>query len=65
MKKLSLLSVIFFLLGKTVLATLWTPSIISDNMVLQQSSESTIWGWTTKPNETIKVTGSWNNDTIT
>ena len=65
MKKLSLLSVIFFLLGKTIFATLWAPSIISDNMVLQQSSESTIWGWTTKPNETIKVTGSWNNDTIT
>ena len=42
-------------------AAIWTPAIISDNMVLQQNSECTIWGWTDKTSEKITVTGSWNN----
>lgn len=40
------------------------PSILSDNMVLQQKSEATLWGWTTKLNETITISGSWNNTPI-
>jgi|WetSurMetagenome_2_1015567.scaffolds.fasta_scaffold09092_2 sialate O-acetylesterase len=39
------------------------PSIFSDNMVLQQKSEATLWGWG-EPGSQIKVTGSWNNDTV-
>tara|TARA_R110002049_G_scaffold33535_22_gene110477 strand:+ start:3004 stop:4404 length:1401 start_codon:yes stop_codon:yes gene_type:complete len=46
-------------------AKLWLPTILSDNMVLQQKTEVTIWGWTTASNETITVTGSWNNLPIT
>lgn len=40
------------------------PSIISDNMVLQQSSFVNIWG-TADANETITVTSSWNNKKYT
>jgi len=28
-------------------ATLWLPSVFSDNMVLQRNSEVTVWGWCT------------------
>ena len=49
----------------TINATIWIPSVISDNMVLQQNSECTIWGWTDKTSEKISVTGSWNNTTVT
>jgi len=44
---------------------IWLPSILSDNMVLQQKSNATIWGWTTNTNEKITITGSWNNIKIT
>jgi len=46
-------------------AKIWLPSILSDNMVLQQQSEATIWGWTTFTNETITITGSWNTKEVT
>jgi sialate O-acetylesterase len=39
------------------------PSIFSDNMVLQQNSEATVWGWG-DPGSEIKVSGNWNNDTV-
>ena len=34
-------------------------SIFQNGMVLQQQSEASIWG-TSKPNETITISGSWN-----
>ena len=39
------------------------PAVIGDNMVLQQKSEVAIWGWG-DPGTEIKVSGSWNNDTV-
>ena len=39
------------------------PAVIGDNMVLQQKSEANIWGWG-EPGSEIRVTGSWNNDTV-
>jgi sialate O-acetylesterase len=39
------------------------PSVIGDNMVLQQNSDAAVWGWG-EPGSEIKVTGSWNNDTV-
>jgi sialate O-acetylesterase len=39
------------------------PSVFSDNMVLQQNSEASVWGWG-EPGSEIKVTGCWNNDTV-
>ncbi len=34
-------------------------AIFGDNMVLQQQSNVSVWGWA-KPNTTVTVTGSWN-----
>lgn len=39
------------------------PAIFSDNMVIQQNSEITIWGWA-KPKEPVEITTSWSNDTL-
>ncbi|HCO84425.1 MAG TPA: sialate O-acetylesterase, partial [Arenibacter sp.] len=44
---------------------IWLPSILSDNMVLQQESNVTIWGWTTSTSEEISVYGTWNNEKVT
>jgi len=52
------------LLATQAMAKIWVPSVLSDHMVLQQKSNVSIWGWTTAPSETIKVTGSWNKDTV-
>ena len=40
------------------------PVVFSDNMVLQQQSEATIWG-TDKPNTKILVKGSWGKEART
>ena len=45
-------------------AKIWLPSIIGDNMVLQQQSTATIWGWTSNTSEKITVIGSWNNEKV-
>lgn len=45
-------------------ADIWLPSILSDNMVLQQKSEVKIWGWTTHTNEKLTITPSWNNEAV-
>jgi sialate O-acetylesterase len=39
------------------------PAVFGDNMVLQQNSEVAVWGWG-DPGSEIKVTGSWNKDTV-
>lgn len=59
MKKV--LSFLIFTIGLSVHAKITLPEIISDNMVLQQKSTATIWGWTTVTNEKITVIASWNN----
>nr|WP_299383952.1 sialate O-acetylesterase [Allomuricauda sp.] len=56
---------LLLLLAHLGFAKIWTPSIISDNMVLQQQSTVTIWGWTTSTGETLTITGSWNNEGVT
>lgn len=63
-KKWSLFMV-FLMLATTSFARIWTPSVIANNMVLQQQDTVTIWGWTTKTIEPITVTGSWNNVAVT
>ena len=40
------------------------PSIIADNMVLQQKTAANLWGWA-KENTTIKVKTSWDKKTFT
>jgi len=62
----TLLSILMFVLCiNSSFATIWLPSILSDNMVLQRESTATIWGWTTSTSETITVVGSWNHKEIT
>lgn len=39
------------------------PAVFSDNMVLEQNSDAAIWGWG-DPGSEVKITGSWNNDTL-
>lgn len=60
MRKLLLICTLVLIYTGTE-AKIWTPSVIADNMVLQQNDTVTLWGWTTKTNEEITVTGDWNN----
>lgn len=47
------------LMGSAALqAQLTLPAVFSDNMVLQQNSEASVWGWG-RASEKIKVVGSW------
>ena len=45
--------------GLPVQAEIKLPAIFGDNMVLQQQSSATVWGWA-KPNTAVRVTASWN-----
>lgn len=47
-----------------VAAQLKLPALISDNMVLQQNKQVSVWGWAA-PGEMITITLSWNNKAIT
>ncbi len=51
------LALLVFAFG--VRAEVILPSIFSNNMVLQQNAEVTIWGWG-KPGEKIRITCSWD-----
>ena len=44
-------------------AQLSVAKLFSDNMVLQQNAEVSIWGWS-NAGDTVEVTGSWDNKTI-
>jgi len=45
-------------------AEILLPSVISDNMVLQQKAEVAIWGWAV-PDEKVMIVGSWSSkDTV-
>ncbi|MGE3108621.1 MAG: sialate O-acetylesterase [Phycisphaerales bacterium] len=46
------------MIGAPVLADVTLPAVISDGMVLQQSSAVPIWGWA-DPGEQIAVTAGW------
>ena len=34
------------------------PSVLSSNMVMQQKTQATVWGWTA-PNSNVQITASW------
>jgi sialate O-acetylesterase len=51
--------------GNSALAAITLPSVFSDNMVLQQNSEASIWGWG-NAGELVKIVAGWNStDTVT
>ena len=54
---------IVFILSVPSFGQIKLPAVIGDNMVLQQNSEVAIWGWG-DPGSEIKVSGSWNKDTV-
>ena len=64
MKKQILLLVALATLTVTAQAKVKLPHIIGDNMVLQQQTDVRLWGWA-KPGTTVKVTTSWNSQTVT
>jgi sialate O-acetylesterase len=61
MKKISL-CFCWLLLGLCCFAEVRLPSVITDNMVLQQQSSVALWGWSNS-SEKIIITTSWNNKT--
>ena len=40
------------------------PAMVSDNMVLQQSSSVGVWGWAEK-NKEVTISADWNSETVT
>ena len=61
MKRRAIFFVFYFILHFTAAAAqVRLPSIISDNMVLQQQFDVPIWGWAT-PDEQITVKPSWDD----
>ena len=59
MKMLPLLALLVF--GMTnAHANVRLPSVLSSNMVLQQRSQSYLWGWC-EPGEKIRIVASWND----
>ncbi|GJM29894.1 MAG: 9-O-acetylesterase [Cyclobacteriaceae bacterium] len=46
-----------------VAADISLPQVFGDNMVLQQNSEVTFWGWA-NPRENVKLVVSWDKDTL-
>jgi sialate O-acetylesterase len=62
MKKIIVLSPLFFILISVAHANIRLPAVLGSNMVLQQQSKVKLWGWAA-PAETIYVTTSWNNKT--
>lgn len=51
----------FFLVNVVSGSDLKLPSLIGDNMVLQQNSTANIWGWAA-PGDKVEVVTSWNGE---
>lgn len=47
----------------SVSAKVTLPSLLSDNMVLQQQTDVNLWGHAA-PGKTVRITPSWNNKTV-
>ncbi|MRR22750.1 sialate O-acetylesterase [bacterium] len=58
MKKILCLFIFVLGFAGTLSAKVTLPSLVGDNMVLQQQSDVKIWGWS-QPNATIKIATSW------
>jgi hypothetical protein len=60
--KTNIVILILILFATELLSQLRLPSLISDNMCLQQNSEVRIWGWD-KPGQVVFVKPSWTEGT--
>ncbi|MFC2107314.1 sialate O-acetylesterase [Bacteroidota bacterium] len=56
----TVLALIFLFSAINISAQITLPSVISDNMVLQQNFDAPLWGWA-HPGEKISIKGSWDN----
>ena len=64
MKKNKILLLIsFFTFNLIVSQDLKLPTIFSNNMIMQQQSVVSIWGWS-KPNSKVSINVSWNKKNI-
>src|SRR6478609_11905127 len=68
MKKLVLFLTFLLVMSSAVklFAVVRLPPIVSSNMVLQQNSQATLWGWS-DPSERFTIACSWKNtvDSVT
>ena len=53
-----LIAVLLITITASVFADVKLPAVVSDNMVLQQKSSATLWGWA-DPGEKISIKASW------
>ena len=63
MKNNLLIIISLFTINLIASQNLKLPSIFNDNMVLQQDSNVSIWGWS-KSRSSISITVSWNEKTL-
>ena len=63
MKNNILLIISLFAINFITSQDLKLPSIISDNMILQQDSDVSFWGWS-KSNSQVLINVSWNKKTF-
>ena len=63
MKNNILLIISLFAINLIASQDLKLPSIFSNNMILQQDSNVSIWGWS-KPNSQVLINVSWNENTF-
>ncbi|SJZ75477.1 sialate O-acetylesterase [Chitinophaga eiseniae] len=64
LKKYFLYGLFLFLLPTVLHAAIRLPSLVGNNMVLQQNDSVTLWGWA-NPSEKITVYTGWDNKTAT
>ena len=62
MKKL-IVSLLFAALSVAAFSKVELPSVISDNMVLQQNAEVALWG-TSSPGRIVKISPSWSTSSV-
>ena len=62
MKKVLLLLISILVFTSTVFGKITLPALFSDNMVIQQQANVTLWG-TAKPSSIVKLITSWNEKT--
>lgn len=64
MKRFLSIAAALIVVSASLSAKVKLPSIISDNMVLQQKTLVTLWGWS-EPKATVTVTPSWSSIPVT
>jgi sialate O-acetylesterase len=64
MKKTLVIFVLFIFIAGTLSAKVTLPSLVGDNMVLQQQSNIKVWGWS-KPDASIEIIASWGGGNTT